>query len=355
MHLVDTLSPGGAERMCVQLANSLPRERFSAHVCATRRTGPLASEIAPHVRFLDLRRRGRFDLGAIVRLRRYVKQNAIRILHAHGTAVFLAAAVKAMGAQVAVVWHDHCGERASNTQVPLPYRVVKGAIASMIVVNQKLRTWAIERLGMPAERVWLIPNFVIRRSMALSEPLPGAAGFRIAQVANIRPQKDHATMIRAMARIAAAEPRAHLLLIGEAGGDSGASIRSLIRESGLERHVSLLGLRSDVPAILKECAVGVLSSASEGLPLALLEYGEAGVAAVCTAVGDCPSLLRTAPSGCLTAPGDDRAMAEAVLGLLRDSGLRTGAADALRAAVQSEYSEESALEAMVHVYEQTLA
>ena len=107
MHLVDTLSLGGAERMCVQLANSLPRERFSAHVCATRRTGPLANEIAPHVRFLDLRRRSRFDLGAMVRLRRYVKQNEIRILHAHGTAVFLAAAVKAMGAQVAVVWHDH--------------------------------------------------------------------------------------------------------------------------------------------------------------------------------------------------------------------------------------------------------
>lgn len=356
MHLVDTLSAGGAERMCVQLANALPRERFAAHVCATRHSGPLEKEIAPHVRFLSLRRRGRFDALAILRLRRYVREHGIRILHAHGTSAFTAVAVRALTPGVAVVWHDHYGRRADLNFVPWPYRMLRRGLRGVIVVNEKLRAWAGDRLDVPRERIWMLPNFAARRGTEIEPGLPGNPGFRVVQIANLRPPKDHPMMLRAMRRIVDAEPRAHLLLAGHAADDEyGRTVTQLIGRLGLARHVSVLGLRDDVPAIARECAVGVLSSAAEGLPLALLEYGEAGLAVVSTAVGDCRALLEPLGGGCLVEPGDSGAMAEAVLALLRDPERRRRQAEAFRAIVRKDYSEEAAIRRVVEIYENALA
>src|SRR5688500_5618139 len=92
MHLTDTLEIGGAERMAVNFVNLLPRSQFEPHLCATRRGGPLADLIAPDVSTLYLGRRSRLDLRAVRRLVSYVREHDIRVLHAHGTAVFTAVA-----------------------------------------------------------------------------------------------------------------------------------------------------------------------------------------------------------------------------------------------------------------------
>src|SRR6202011_1420599 len=101
-----------------------------------------------------------------------------------------------------------------------------------------------------------------------SMDLPGDADKRIVCVANLRPQKDHVTLLRAMAIVAKSVPRAHLLLVGASG--SGEYLRQVllqISRLGLDENVSYLGSRRDVPAILRTSAIGVLSSISEGLPL----------------------------------------------------------------------------------------
>lgn len=356
MHLIDTLSAGGAERMCVQLANALPADRFAAYVCATRRSGPLEKEIAPHVTFFNLRRRGRFDAAALLRLRAYVKEHGITILHAHGTSAFTAVAVHLLARRTSVVWHDHYGRHEQRPRAAAPYRLLASRLRALIVVNAELRRWAVERLGVPETRVWLAPNFPAHQKANDPPQLPGEPGYRIAQVANLRPQKDHAMMIRAMAEIAREEPRAHLLLIGQAGDDAYArGIRAQIERAGLEAHVTLLGARDDVPALLSQCDVGVLSSQSEGLPLALLEYGAAGLAAVSTAVGDCPAVLGPLAADCLVQPGDSDGMAAAVLALLRDPARRRHCAHQFAAIVSRNYSEEAAIRQVVEIYEHAAA
>lgn len=356
MHLIDTLDAGGAERMCVQLANALPADRFAAYVCATRRGGPLEKEIAPHVVFFDLRRRGRFDAAALLRLRAYVKRRGIKILHAHGTAAFAAAAVRLLTPGTSLVWHDHYGGQDDTPRNVALYRLLAASLRGLIVVNARLRRWAIDRLGVPETRVWLVPNFPAQRSAGEPPRLPGEPGYRIAQVANLRPPKDHAMMIRAMAEIVRVEPRAHLLLIGHAGDDDHTGgIRAQIERGCLAAHVTLLGAREDVPAILRQCDVGVLSSQSEGLPLALLEYGASGLATVCTAVGDCPAVMGPLAADCVVQPGDSAAMAAAVLALLRDPDRRAQCANQLQAIVGQNYSEAAAIRRVVEIYEHAAA
>ena len=150
--------------------------------------------------------------------------------------------------------------------------------------------------------------------------MPGKPGRRIVCVANFRPQKDHPNLLNAMAMVKDSVPDAHLLLAGEAADDDyKAGLAARIAELGLEGNVTWLGARRDVPAILAQCDVGVLSSRSEGLPLALLEYGAAGLATVATAVGESAEVLGSGASGVLVPPGCPEALANAIIRLLECS------------------------------------
>ena len=353
MHLVDTLEAGGAETMCVLLANALAEDGWQVHICATRRGGPLEKRIGSKVEYLVLGRRSRFDGGALLRLRRYVIERQIRLLHAHGTAVFVAAAVRMTTPGVRVVWHAHAGSLGGSTRAALLYRALSRWVDGVAAVNTKLAEWASKQAGFAAERVWVVPNFTDGVAASAAEDLPGTQGFRIVQVANVRPQKDHEMMLRAMGRVVYEEPRAHLLVVGSCGEvGHGGRVRRLAKELGLSGHVSFLGTREDVAAVLEASDIGVLSSASEGLPVALLEYGEAGLGVVCTDVGDCRRVVEGA--GVAVAAGDDRGMAEAVLELLRDSQKRREMGARLRERVRAEWSREAAVRKVQEIYAEIL-
>lgn len=352
MHLIDTLDAGGAERMCVQLANALAEEGWDVHLCATRRGGPLEQGIGERVRLLKLGRRSRFDAGAVLRLRRYIREHGIRLLHAHGTAVFVAAAVSAGLSNVRLIWHAHYGGLVRKRAAWL-YRVVRGRIAAVLAVNEELARWSRERLGFGQDRVLVVPNFAMPIESAEAPELPGVAGFRLVQLANVRPQKDHPMMLRAMARIVREEPRAHLLIVGRCDGDGyGGQVRQMVKELGLENAVTFLGVRQDVGAILKACDLGVLSSRSEGLPVALLEYGEAGLAVVCTDVGDCQKVVEGC--GVVVPAGDDEQMAREVLTLLGAPERREAMARLLRSTVEAFWSKKRAVRTVMEVYEAAL-
>lgn len=349
MHLIDTLETGGAERMCVQLANALAEEGWDVHLCATRRGGPLEQGIGERVRLLKLGRRSRFDAGAVLRLRRYIREHGIRLLHAHGTAVFVAAAASAGLPSVRLVWHVHYGGLA-RTRLAWPYRMVRSRIAAVLAANEELARWSRERLGFEQDRVLVVPNFAMPIESAEAPELPGVAGFRLVQLANVRPQKDHLMMLRAMARIVREEPRAHLLIVGRCDGDGyGGQVRQMVKELGLENAVTFLGVRQDVGAILKGCDVGVLSSRSEGLPVALLEYGEAGLAVVCTDVGDCRKVVEGC--GVVVPAGDDVAMANGVAGLLRAPAQRRFMGQWLKERIRNHWSRTAALRVLERAYE----
>ena len=344
LHLVDTLEPGGTERVAVNLLNHLSRERFRPFLGTTRREGALAAQVLPGVGRLSLNRTRTLDLGALRRLVAFVRDNGISIVHAHSSSLFLAALLPG----VRIVWHDHFGRLATAQGQPerpawlwgLPAR----RAAAVVAVSEDLARWSRERLGV--EAVYL-PNFVSEVPTGPVPDLPGAPGPRVVCVANLRAQKDHLTLLRAMARV----PGAHLLV---AGADVEPAYAARVREEAdaLGDRVTFLGSRSDVPDLLRGCDVGVLSSASEGFPLSLLEYGRAGLAAVATRVGQCPEVLDGA--GILVPPGDPGALAAALLALLGDPARRKELGERLCRRVRERYSAPAVMERLEAVYHRIL-
>mgnify|MGYP002146723110 CR=1 FL=1 len=355
MHLTDTLDSGGAERMAVNLVNHLPRDRYKVFLCTTRRDGALADAVAEDVRRLRLERRGRFDLNAILRLRNFIAEHNIHVLHAHNTSLFVALAAAAFSERPAVIWHHHTGRFALEDRAARIYRLVAQRISGIIVVNQALAEWTTRRLGVPPDRVRYIPNFVSEATTHQPVELPGQQGKRIVCVANLHPDKDHSTLFRAMKLVIAQVPDAHLLLAGEARDAN--YLKTLTTEMvalGLIHNVTLLGQQNDVPRLLSACDIGVLSSVSEGLPMALLEYGMAGLAVVATEVGQCPEVLDFGKSGFTIPPSDPEKLAAGLVALLNSAERRTEFGQTLHQRVCEKYSSGAVIAEVCRMYEVVL-
>jgi glycosyltransferase involved in cell wall biosynthesis len=323
MHLVDTLEVGGAERVAVTLVNHLDQSRYVPHLCSTRREGPLAFAVDRSVRRLKLNRRWRFDVGPVLRLQRYIRRNQISVLHAHGSTMFLARLIGMFPPYPAVIWHTHYGRFAVENRKAPAYAAASRGIQGVIVVNRELEAWCQDMLQLPAHRVWYLPNPVAAWKPGKSVALPGNHGSRIVCLANIRPEKDHLSLVRSMAQVAAAVPAAHLLLVGSVRDpELFGAVQSEIKRLNLANNISYLGSRQDAAEILDACDIGVLSSASEGLPMALLEYGRAGLPVVATAVGECEEVLGRGSVGILVRPGSGEELASALITLLQNSHLR---------------------------------
>lgn len=356
MQLIDSLDLGGSERVALNLANLMPRKRYQSHLCTTRRDGPLADAVRADVGQLCLHRRHLLDLAAIRRLTAYLRQHEIRILHAHGTAIFVAAWAATRAPFPKIVWHDHFGNYLAETRPAWLYRLLARRVAFVFTVNRPLVEWSRNKLRLPADRVAYLPNFP-PPAEADQGPvdLPGAAGKRIVCVANFRPQKDHLTLLAAMCGLVKHVPDAHLLLVGAAAdADCFARVRRTIGQYGLEDNVSVLGERRDVAAILRACDVGVLSSRSEGLPLALLEYGTARLPVVVTRVGQCPDVLEDGRLGLLVPPEDPDALAAALRELLDDPARRATLAERFHRRVSETYSAQAVMEQVCQVYDSIL-
>ena len=356
LQIIDTLDAGGLERVAVNVANHLPGDWYRSHLCTTRAEGTLAELVAPHVQRLRLTRSGRFDRHALRHLAKYIRAHDIRILHAHGSSLFIAAAA-ACGTRAAVVWHDHFGRYATEQRPAWLYWLATRRVAGVIAVNQPLADWSRRRLRVVAERVWYLPNFVCEPAPEQAAvELPGRAGLRVVCVANLRPEKDHLNLLEAMRLVVREVPAAHLLLVGLAdNADYRRRVLEAMRQSELVGRVTWLGARPDVSAVLRGSDIGVLSSASEGLPLSLLEYGMHALPAVATRVGQCAEVLDDGRAGLLVPSSAPQALAAALVALLRSSlQQRQRLGQAFQQRVRHKYSSECVMRELCGIYRAVL-
>ncbi|MCG3146240.1 MAG: N-acetyl-alpha-D-glucosaminyl L-malate synthase [Gammaproteobacteria bacterium] len=352
LHLVDSLALGGAEHMAVLLANNLPESRYRAYLCASRQAGALQDKIQPHVIFYNMRRKGRFDLLSVFRLAKFIRRENIGILHAHTTSLFLGVILCWMLPSLRLVWHDHFGEQGMRAHPVWLYRSFARRADIVFCVTRELADWSVHSLGLPVERVRYLPNFIETLPPITQIILPGEAGKRIVCVANIRLQKDHLTLLRALARVIQVDARAHLFLVGaETDPALAKQARQESLRLGLDAHVSWLGLRNDVPDLLEQCDIGVLSSISEGFPVALLEYGRAGLAVVSTQVGQAAEILENGRAGALVPRSDPEALAEQLIQMLQSPSVRRQFGERLQARVLREYGVESIVQRVCGIYE----
>lgn len=357
LNLVDTLNIGGTERVAVNIVNRLSQVSRRSYLCTTRKEGPLADLVLPEVGRLSLNRSRTVQWSAIRRLVDYIRQHEIGVLHAHGSSIVTANLASRFAPYPKIVWHDHFGTNERKERPVWLYRTLMRRVGGIVAVSQPLADWSRERLGFRQDRIWWLPNFVdTPDSVSMLEDLPGQKGRRIVCVANVRPVKDHMTLIRAMEIVVKQNPDAHLLLVGShPDPDYLLLIEREIQRLGLPQSVTLLGTRQDVPDLLLACDIGVLSSINEGLPVSLLEYGAASLPVVATRVGQCGAVLDDGRAGVLVPASDSDQLGAAINSLLGDDMKRESLGRAFASRVREHYSAESVMKQLLEIYDMVLA
>lgn len=357
MQLTDSLSLGGTERVAVNLANTLPRDCYKSYLCTTRCGGPLSDLIASDIERIDLARTQRFEIRAIRRLVNFIRIHRIQILHAHSSSLLVANIASRFSPYPKIIWHDHFGRFEVESRPKWLFRALTRRVAGVIAVTQPLANWSRQALRVKTDRVWYLPNFPTADA-GTDEPLEmlGVPGKRIVCVANLRPEKDHLTLIDAMRGVIDRQPDAHLFLLGSLSNEAQVSrVRERISQHQIIDHVHILGSRKDVSILIRKCDVGVLSSVSEGLPLSLLEYGLAGLPAIATDVGQCREVLDDGRCGSVVPSGSASQLSDAIVECLQDTSRSLSIGRAFQQRIRENYSDEAALKQLDGIYTQVLS
>ncbi len=213
----------------------------------------------------------------------------------------------------------------------------------VIAVAPHVGAQAVERHRVPAERVSVVLNGidlaeVDRRVLAsdrTATDLGGAEGdVLIVAVARIAPHKGQHRLLDALAALADHPTPWHLAVIGEhereRGSGYAAEVMAQVTRLGLDRRVSFLGWRNDVPELLAAADTFVMPSEREGWSLALLEAMVAGLTIVITDCAGRPDGFVDGLHGWVVASGDTAALRE---GLRQRLDMPPAAVAASRAAV----------------------
>ena len=174
----------------------------------------------------------------------------------------------------------------------------------------------------------------------------------VTMVANFRPVKDHATLLKAWHEVLTAMPggaETPRLLLAGAPQHGYSAVRSLAVELGLDDTVIFLDQVKDVSGLLAASDVGVLTSKNEGLPNALIECMASGLPVVATDVAGNREALGDDPRQPFSRVGDPADLAERLRQVLgnRDLGRILGELNRQRAS--AEFSVESMCHAMVRI------
>ncbi|GAA4883721.1 glycosyltransferase [Flaviramulus aquimarinus] len=350
LQLIDSLETGGAERVAVNIANALVAEIETSFLCTTRKEGLLKESLSDDVGYVFLNKIKTIDFGAIKRLNRLIRAEKINIIHAHSSSFFLATIMKLLNNNVSVVWHDHYGN--SDYLNERKFGVLKFCskyFNHIFSVNRLLEAWAVQKLKF--NNVSYLPNFASVDKKPEKTILNGISGKRIVCLANLRPQKDHFTLLEAFKQIVKIHPEWTLHCIGKDFNDEySRAIASKIKKSGLTQSCFLYGSKPDIFNILNQCEIGVLSSKSEGLPVALLEYGLSGLAVVATKVGECGVVITNNQNGLLVKPSDANSLFEAISLYIENETLRNNHSTSYKKNILENYSEKTQLQTILNIY-----
>lgn len=349
---------GGAQAYVLALVPALA-QRYDV-VVAAHGEGPLRAAVeAAGARYAPLRwvRRavGWRDLPGLVELVRLFRRERPAAVHLNSSKIGLLGRVAAWIARVPVrIFTVHgWAFAAHHGRTARAYRLAERAARPFGTVTvcpvEQVRRMGIEAGTCDEAHSVVIPNAV--DAAAATVATPDAAVPTIVSVGRLHEPKDFVTLVRALRALPRTGWRAEI--VGD-GPDRPAVEREL-REGGPREGVELLGERADVAQRLARADVFVLSSRSECMPISVLEAMAAGLPVVASAVGGLPEMVVDGETGFLVAPGDDRAMGDALARLASDPDLRRRLGAAGRRRVKERFDLPAFCDAHLALYQRALA
>jgi len=269
------------------------------------------------------------------------------VLVAHGFSEHLWGRYAGLLAQVPRLVHVEHNSRERYTRWRLAQALwLSRRTQATVGCSEGVRQSLLQR-GFPPETTRAISNGIRLEPYLQAPPALAERAPVIVMAARFARQKDHATLLRALALLQARGLTPRLQLAGGGKASAQKAARQLCDQLGLQQQVEFLGLSDKVPQLLQHSRICVLATHYEGMPLSLIEGMAAGCAVVASRVIGVQEVIDHGVNGLLAEHADPASMADALEQLLRDDALAQRLATAARQDALHNYS----LERMTRNYE----
>jgi glycosyltransferase involved in cell wall biosynthesis len=328
MFLSTSMGMGGADKQLLSAAQLMHAQGHDVCIVSLTELGPMGLEARSQgirTESLDMRR-GVPDPRGLIRLIRLVRTWKPDVLHSHMVHANLMARAVRLFARVPVMVSTIHNIYEGGPLWMAAYRISNGLVDHMTIISEAAADRFVNERIVPRELLTCVPNGVDTerfRQVApeTREALRASIGvndrFVWLAVGRFEVAKDYPNMLHAFAQVSQRDSNAVLLLVGH--GSLQQETESLAQSLGLGDRIRFLGVRSDVPEVMAAADGYVMSSAWEGMPIALLEAAAAGLPIVATRVGGNHEVVRDGESGFLVPPRDSEALGQAMLRLMEQT------------------------------------
>lgn len=361
MYVLTSLGMGGAERQVLGLAARMAARGHAVALLVLRPRQPEEWPTALDVVHLDMHRNPFSVLAAMARGRRFLLSFRPDLLHSHNFhSNVVARLLKPFVPQTLVISTVHSGHEGDWMRM-LAYRLTDALSVRTTAVSDAVAQRMVRQKTVPGKKCVVLVNGIdceeftpdadrrtqIRARLAVSGEFVWLAAGRLVAA------KDYPNLLRAFALVRAPRRDALLWIAGDGAAAEAANLRSMASALGLQDVLRWLGLRRDIPALLDGADGFVLSSAWEGMPLALGEAMAMEKPVVATDVGGVGELM--GETGERTPPRNPDALARAMIALMQKTADdRSMLGRAARARVQSKFSMDAKADEWEALYRKVL-
>jgi len=298
-----------------------------------------------------------WSLGELVAYFRRVKPD---LVHTHCSVPGIVGRLAARLAGVPVVMHTvhgfafHDGSRGPGAATAVAVERFVGRFTDVLLSqNHEDMDRAVRHRIVPEGQLeWVGNGIALERFLAATPSHPPGRPTVITCVARFEPVKNHALLFEAAARLKASGRRFELWLVG--GGEGRARCERQVADLGLTDEVRFLGYRDDIPQLLSQSDVAVLTSLKEGIPRAALEAMAAALPMVATRVTGTRSVVRDGDTGFLVDVDDVAGFAGTLALLADDPELRARMGARGREVARAEFDEAIIVRRLERVYRASL-
>lgn len=356
LHTIESGGPGGAETVVLNLVKRLDPARFRSVVLL-----PPGPWLNPRLRELgvpvvEVSWKAWYDLRGPMKMVQTIHKHDVDLIHSHlpGQNFYSCIAGALTRRKTLVTYHGPVEfQDGDSAKGRARLWFVRTTADRAIVVCRMVKDILVTH-GFRDDQISVIYNGIDPAPYAT----PAAGTLRsdlglgpdvklVGMIANVRQSKGYDVFVRAAAEVCRRFPSARFVGVGHVDEGLARPIRQLIAELSLGERFVFAGFRADVPQVLSELDVFVLSSTSEGMPLAVLEAMAAKKAIVSTRCGGIPEVLDDGLCGLLVPPSDPNALARGIGELLSDRAK----AVQMGLKAQSKVQEEFTLDGMIEKYE----
>lgn len=308
------------------LLQLLPRlNEFEHIVCSLTNKGTIGQKMEKlGIQVYVLENGKRFSLSAILKFKKIIQKErpdvlSTRLIHAD---IFGRIFGRLFGIKKIVCCLESVLDEPRYNKFFLVERLTSPLVNQYYAVSQSVKNKYVQKARLKPDKIQVIHNgidlsrFSNLPDKTTAKKLLGLDSFYplIGYAAKLRPERNHASLIKAFSLIIKQFPTAGLILAGD--GPEKENLVQLVKELNIENSVKLLGNRSDVPQILAALDIFVSPSAYEGMSVAILEAMAAGLPIIASDIAPNRELIENEKNGFLVPPFKPETIAKKMIDLL---------------------------------------